>query len=115
MDKTMDNVRIEIGFLRFSKLNKILVNHNEVTKSETPISFLNTINQFPGLGISFIMLGKNKRIVKGNDKPNPINKSIEKISIKPPDNAKPIAVPTRGAVQGVANKVKNIPVIKSPK
>ena len=29
--------------------------------------------------------------------------------------AKPIAVPTNGAVQGVAKKVKNIPVVKSPK
>ena len=32
-----------------------------------------------------------------------------------PERAKPIAVPTRGAVQGVAKKVKNIPVKKSPK
>ena len=38
---------------------------------------------------------------------------IEKISIAPPESAKPIAVPTRGAVQGVAKKVKNIPVKKS--
>ena len=49
------------------------------------------------------MFGKNKSIIKGNDKPNPINKRIEKMSTKPPDKAKPIAVPTRGAVQGVAN------------
>ena len=32
----------------------------------------------------------------------------------PPDKAKPTAVPTNGAVHGVANKVNVIPVMKSP-
>ena len=39
---------------------------------------------------------------------------MEKISNVPPDKAKPTAVPTKGAVQGVANKVNVIPVMKSP-
>jgi len=61
-----------------------------------------------------ISLGKKRSNIKGNESPNPINIRIEKISIIFPDKAKPIAVPTRGAVQGVASKVRNIPVVKSP-
>ena len=53
--------------------------------------------------------------MRGKDNPTPITNRIEKISKIFPDNAKPIAVPTRGAVQGVAKKVKKTPVTKSPK
>ena len=96
-----------------SNSTKIVINHTEVAKSKNAISFLKVNNQLPGLGINKIILGKKPNRINGKDKPNPIVKRIEKISIAPPERAKPIAVPTRGAVQGVAKKVKNIPVKKS--
>ena len=77
--------------------------------------FLKINNHFPGFGIIDINFGNNIIKIKGNDKPRPITKRVEKISKVSPDNAKPTAVPTNGAVQGVANKVRVIPVIKSPK
>jgi|TARA_B100001059_G_C17558393_1_gene438785 hypothetical protein len=77
------------------------------------MSFLKIINQLPGLGINDIIFGNKPNKINGKDKPNPIIKRIEKISIVPPERAKPIAVPTKGAVQGVAKNVKNIPVKKS--
>ena len=77
--------------------------------------FLKINNHFPGFGIIDINFGNNIIKIKGNDKPRPIIKRMEKISKVPPDSAKPTAVPTNGAVQGVANKVNVIPVMKSPK
>ena len=59
-------------------------------------------------------MGNKLKIIKGNESPKPITIKIVKISKVVPANANPIAVPTKGAVQGVANKVINIPVKKSP-
>ena len=107
---TLDN---ESLLALLSNWTKILINHIEVAKSNNAIIFLKINNQLPGLGINEIITGKKPNKINGNDKPIPIVKRIEKISIAPPESAKPIAVPTRGAVQGVAKKVKNIPVKKS--
>ena len=87
------------SFLGLTRLNKILINQKEVIKRKKAIIFLNIISQSPGLGIIFISLGKKRNNIKGDERPNPINKRIENISIIFPDKAKPIAVPTRGAVQ----------------
>jgi hypothetical protein len=86
----------------------------DVSRRKKAIIFLNVTNHLPGFGINDIILGTNIIRINGNDKPRPIIKRIEKISKTPPDNAKPTAVPTNGAVQGVASKVNVIPVTKSP-
>ena len=86
----------------------------DVSRRKIAIIFLKVTNHLPGFGIIDIVFGNNIIRIKGNDKPRPIIKRIEKISKVPPDKAKPTAVPTNGAVHGVANKVKVIPVRKSP-
>ena len=86
----------------------------DVSRRKKAIIFLKVTNHLPGFGIIDIVLGNNIIRIKGNDKPRPIIKRIEKISKVPPDKAKPTAVPTNGAVQGVASKVNVIPVKKSP-
>ena len=75
--------------------------------------FLKVFNQLPGLGIKEMKLGNIKKIINGKDSPKPIIIKIVKTSILLPANAKPTAVPTRGAEQGVANKVINMPFMKS--
>ena len=86
----------------------------DVSRRKIAISFLKVTNHLPGFGIIDIIFGNNIIRIRGNDKPRPIIKRIEKISTVPPDKAKPTAVPTNGAVHGVANKVNVIPVMKSP-
>jgi|TARA_B110000495_G_scaffold176640_1_gene168252 hypothetical protein len=72
------------------------------------------MNQFPGLGMNDIVFGNKQNRIKGNESPKPIIIKIVKISNVVPAKANPTAVPTNGAVQGVANRVINIPVKKSP-
>ena len=52
---------------------------------------------------------------KGNARPSPINKNVNKIIIGPEVKANARAVPINGAVQGVAKIVANTPFRKSPK
>tara|TARA_Y100000816_G_scaffold252358_1_gene203327 strand:+ start:46 stop:486 length:441 start_codon:yes stop_codon:yes gene_type:complete len=97
-----------------SNFINIFINHNEVSRRKIAIIFLKVTNHLPGFGIIDIIFGNNIIRIRGNDKPRPIIKRMEKISKMPPDKAKPTAVPTNGAVHGVANKVNVIPVMKSP-
>ena len=56
--------------------------------------------------IIFGIIIKNKY---GNEKPNAILKKINKISKVDAPIEKPIVVPKKGALQGVANKVAKAP------
>ena len=67
------------------------------------------IIQFPGLGKKFIIFGKIKHRKYGTEKPKEMLKKIIITSKFAANIENPTAVPRKGALHGVANKVANAP------
>ena len=63
----------------------------------------------PGLGNSFTIFGKIMKHKYGNEKPSAIVKNIITIFWFDDPIENPTAVPRKGALQGVANKVAKTP------
>ena len=90
------------------------INQEEVTRRIKPKKYLKLIIQDPGLGTSLKRLGLNKIKKYGKENPKAINEKIKSIFMFDVIAEKPIAVPKKGALQGVAINVANIPDKKKP-
>ena len=90
------------------------INQEEVTRRIKPKKYLKLIIQDPGLGTSLKRLGLNKIKKYGKENPRAINEKIKSIFMFDVIAEKPIAVPKKGALQGVAINVANIPDKKKP-
>ena len=72
--------------------------------------FLKIMSQLPGFGKNLIQFGKRVNKINGLANPNPIEMKIRiefKLGIR---NAAVIAVPIKGAAQGVAIRVVKTPI-----
>ncbi len=68
----------------------------------------------PGLGSFFISAGKKPSTVNGSEKPIPMKTKKPRIVRVFCVSAKAMAGPRKGAVQGAATRIANIPVRKWP-
>jgi len=87
-----------------------LSNQKTVAARASPKALRNFTIQLPGFGKDVANLGNSVTSRNGAASPSPRNVKIVKISLGPEDKAKPTAVPTNGAEQGVARSVANTPV-----
>ena len=84
-----------------------------VANNNNPRKYLNHCIHIPGLGKNFTMPGNNDINKYGDDIPIPIERNIPIIINEDCVNETVIAVPTKGAEQGVANIVAKKPLKKS--
>lgn len=94
-------------------LNK-LINQDEVIKSIKPKKNLKFNIHSPGVGMNFKKVGFNRIRKYGKENPKAIKEKIKNIFWLDVIAEKPIAVPKKGALQGVAISVANIPDKKYP-
>ena len=131
--KSVVNIKEKNMFLIFLEKikEKIIIDKkiNEIIRSEIPTNFINqeavirrikpkkylkfTIH-VPGVGTNLRRLGLKKIKKYGRAKPRAINEKIKSIFMFDVIAEKPIAVPKKGALQGVAINVANIPDKKKP-
>ena len=91
-----------------------IINQTEDRNRRIPKKYLKLIVHFPDLGIILTILGKSKKSKYGMQNPIEIDKKIRKIIEFDANIEKPTAVPRKGALQGVASNVANIPDKKFP-
>ena len=87
-------------------------NHTVVAIKEKPIRCLKVSIQAPGLGKKRMKAGTSATITKGSARPMPATPKNSSTPSGGKVKAKPMAEPSRGALQGVASSVVNTPVRK---
>ena len=80
-----------------------------VRSKESPKNFLKCSIHVPGLGSNLSIDGKTPTKRKGKLSPSPTDKKMRRVTGKDDVNAKVSATPRKGALQGVAINVANIP------
>ena len=83
--------------------------HTKDKSINNPRRYLKLFIHMPGLGKNLIIFGKTIKHKYGNEKPSAIPKNIVIIFWFDDPIENPTAVPRKGALQGVANKVANTP------
>ena len=109
---------IKIEDSKIVKNKKIFINiftsitlrsHEKVRSKINPKKYLKFIIHGPGFGRKFKKDGLKTIKKQGIEKPKEIKRKIKTIFMFEVKEAKPIAVPKKGALQGVAINVANIP------
>ena len=111
-DRTIINKKIEE--IKISVIPTSFINQEEVIRRIKPRKYLKFIIQVPGVGTNLKKLGYSKTKKYGKENPRAINRKIISMFMLDVIAEKPIAVPKKGALQGVAINVANIPDKKRP-
>ena len=108
----MDDVIIKKTLKWFRRIEPIQM---RVANTNNPRKYFIPCIHWPGFGKINTMLGNKETNRYGAAIPTPIQKNIAIITKKDCVNATVIAVPTKGAEQGVASTVAKKPLKKSVK
>ena len=116
LEKINDNTIInkKIKEIKISVIPTSFINQEEVIRRIKPRKNLKFIIQVPGVGTNLKKLGLNKTKKYGKENPRAIKRKIKSMFMLDVIAEKPIAVPKKGALQGVAINVANIPDKKNP-
>tara|TARA_B100000963_G_C22395919_1_gene566604 strand:- start:259 stop:612 length:354 start_codon:yes stop_codon:yes gene_type:complete len=116
LKKINDKIIVEkkINVIIKSGIPTNFISHEEVISRIKPKKYLKFIIHVPGVGTSLRRLGLNKIKKYGKENPSAINEKIKSIFMFDVIAEKPIAVPKKGALQGVAINVANIPDKNKP-
>ena len=116
LEKINDNTIInkKIKEIKISVIPTSFINQEEVIRRIKPKKYLKFIIQVPGVGTNLKKLGLNKTRKYGKENPRAIKRKIKSMFMLDVIAEKPIAVPKKGALQGVAINVANIPDRKKP-
>ena len=111
LEKINDNTIInkKIKEIKISVIPTSFINQEEVIRRIKPRKNLKFIIHVPGVGTNLKKLGLNKTNKYGKENPRAMNRKIKSMLMLDVIAEKPIAVPRKGALQGVAINVANIP------